>query len=185
MDFKNFGRAKYNELFIPGPRGDYIYVGPTYELDMDKALRSKLRLLYALLAVVMAGAFILAGFISDPAARKWYLLGPYAFLFLPLAFTIKDMFWIIVSTDDMNQWDYDKSVVQLKRSSLVTLGLSAFSFGGCIFSLIFTDERLQGGLAMISGSLLIMLSSGLIAWLHPKIPIKKHESNVKKTDNDE
>lgn len=178
MDFTKYGRLKYNKLFVKNGNGDYDYIGPTYAFGADKEARRKLKILYALLAVIMIGAFILSGFVTPPAAQKWYVLGPYAFMFLPLVFLIKDIALFVMSKSEMKQWNYDSSVAQLKITAYITLGLSAFSLIGCLVNLIFTADRLQGGVNMLIGSILTVLCSGAISFIHTtRVPVIKTEGN--------
>lgn len=81
---KKSGKRKYNDGYTRNNTGEFVYTGEYYRFDMPQQKINGLKLIYSVLALATAVAFLVSGFLNNEGSRVMYVILPYAALFLPV-----------------------------------------------------------------------------------------------------
>lgn len=118
-------------------QGNYVYTGVYYMYDLPAGKLKLLKFTYLSISLVLAILFTAGGYINNPGSRVIYVILPYITMFLPIVFMLSDAVKIIFSDNKMTFKQYDRSVLQLKRSGTALIVISAAAIAGEISYLIF------------------------------------------------
>ncbi len=140
---------KYNDEYITDISGrskdKVIYIGDWYVYEKDRSAVLKSKTAVAVLAVISMLLFAAAGFLDAQASFTAYVFMPYIITFLPIAYSIADGFKLLSYGDKLTHKQYDKTVVNLKHTSLATIVFSGLSLVGnaVMYVLAFGFDKLQ------------------------------------------
>lgn len=131
----------YNKDYMRTDQGSYVYTGVYYMYDLPAGKLKLLKLAYLSISLVLAILFTAGGYLNNPGSRVLYVILPYITMFLPIAFIISDTVKIIFSDNKMTFKQYNRSVLQLKRSVIALIAISAAAITGEISYLIFNGTK--------------------------------------------
>ena len=127
---------KYNDEYITDISGSskdgVIYIGDWYVFEKDSSTVFKAKICILILSLLSALLFGVAGFLDAQASFTAYVFMPYIITFLPIVYSVADGFKLISYDDKLTHKQYDKSVVNLKHTSIATIVLSILSLIGNI-----------------------------------------------------
>jgi hypothetical protein len=129
---KKKGRRKYLDHYALGPDDKYSYTGVHFRFDMPAGLLKRTRIIYIILAAATAAIYVAGGLPDMEGNRILYVMLPYIVTFLPLAFMVIDTVKIAFLPDMFTEKQYDRSVLQMKRSSIAVLAAACLAFIGDI-----------------------------------------------------
>lgn len=117
-------------------KDEYIYTGDYFRFKNDEkqVTRSKAQILaIALFSLIL---YISGGFIDTGGSHVFYVLLPFVFAFLPLAFMLIAAFQFSLKHGDFTVFDYERIWLRLKRTSIAVTCLTGMSMlGEIIFSI--------------------------------------------------
>lgn len=140
---------KYNDEYITDISGrskdGIIYVGDWYVFKKDKAFVKKSKAAVIALTLLSAVLFVVAGFLDAQASFTAYVFMPYIIAFLPIVFSVADGFKLLSMGDRITHKQYDKTVVNLRHTSLAASVLSGLSLLGntVMYVLGFGFDKIQ------------------------------------------
>ena len=106
---------------------DICYVGDYYVLPLDKAGKRKSNLANLGFAAVLMLIQVAAGMVNQDSSRTFWIVYPYLFIFLPLAYLFVGVFSSWGDPVRMQKAQYETGVARMRRSSIGAMALSAFS----------------------------------------------------------
>lgn len=131
----------YNKDYVRNDLGSCIYTGAYYMYDLPAGKLKWLKFTYFSIALVMLVLFVAGGYMNNPGGRVIYVILPYITMFLPIAFMLSDTVKIVFSDNKMTYKQYNRSVLQLKRSCVALIVISAASIAGELSYLVFNDSH--------------------------------------------
>lgn len=127
---------KYNDEYITdisasGRAEDrVIYIGDWYVFEKDEQTVKKAKITALVASVASLILFGVAGFLDAQASFTAYVFMPYIIAFLPIVYSVADGFKLLSYKDRMTHKQHDKTVVNLKHTSLATIILASLSLAG-------------------------------------------------------
>lgn len=134
-------KDKYNKDYMRDDLGTYIYTGEYYMFDLPAGKLKRLKLIYFSISLVLLALFVAGGYVNNPGSRVIYVILPYITMFLPIAFMLSDAVKIIFSDNKMTYKQYNRSVLQLKRSVIALIVISAAAIAGETAYIVFNPFR--------------------------------------------
>ncbi len=113
-----------------------IYKGKYYKLDIQKDELNKIKIKYSIFCLLTVLSFLFVGFQNTEGSRKFYIILPFIFTFLPIFYEIMGTIKFITNKPKMTALEYDTSIKRMKRSTIGILILSLSSSLGEIAFLI-------------------------------------------------
>ncbi len=116
-------------MFLGKYKNDYKdneYLGNYYTLPFDKGQKFRSGLTNLGFAMFFAIMFLVMGTINPPSSRTLYVVMPYMFLFLPIAYFFFGALRYFQAPERMERIDYRKGLVRMKNSArglIILLGL--------------------------------------------------------------
>lgn len=165
------GNRKYLQDYTSTNNIDYKYTGDYYTFDTSIMKLRRIKIEYIMMTAVISAVYIAAGLLDIEANRIMYVMLPYAAMFLPTAFMAADVFKIAFGPVMMTRKQYDRSVLQLKHSSVLFLVLAIMTFAG---DLIFIITRT----GLNTGRELYFLGCCAVLILFASILISRHKRTV-------
>jgi len=165
------GRWKYVDDYEFDSAGGCVYKGDYYCYDMPPQKLVRMKIIYAVLALFSAAAYVSMGFLNVGSSRVLYVALPYAAMFLPMAFMGADVFKIITAKEKMTQKAYNHSVVQLKGVTIAVMILAGLSLAGDVLFLAINGiYAMNNEIIYILGCLLIVAVNIVFLHLQRKFP---------------
>lgn len=121
-----------------------VYKGKYYKFDLSKEELKKMKIIYSIFCGLTVLSFLIVGAQNTEGSRKFYIILPYIFTFLPIFYEIMGTIKLVTNKPKMTLVEYDTSVKRIRRSSIGILILSLSSSIGEIVFLIankITDIR--------------------------------------------
>lgn len=113
-----------------------VYKGKYFKIDIDDQKLNKLKITYSIFCSLTLLSFLFVGFQNTEGSRKFYILLPFIFTFLPIFYEIMGTIKFITNKPKMTSLDYDTSLKRMKRSTVGILILSLASGLGEIAFLV-------------------------------------------------
>ncbi len=141
-----------------------VYKGTYYSFDASRNQVTKLKIIYLVYAVLMAIVFFLIGMLNHEASRKFYVLMPYVFMFLPIYYTMLGAIKFVRSKELMTRIEYEQSILRLKRSGLGLVILSITTMIGQLIYFVSGSRKVVSILdyMFLAGCLLIGILTQLV-----------------------
>ncbi|WP_066715734.1 hypothetical protein [Clostridium sp. Marseille-P299] len=111
-----------------------IYKGKYYKIDINQEELKNMKIKYAIFSALTMLAFIFVGLQNTEGSRKFYIILPYIFTFLPIFYEIMGTIKLITNKQKMTFVEYDTSIQRIKRS---TIGILIFSLSSSFGEIIF------------------------------------------------
>jgi len=163
-------------------KDEYIYTGDYFRFENDRKQVVRLKAKILAIAVVCFILYISGGFIDTGGSRVFYVLLPFVFAFLPLAFLLIAAFQFAVKHGDFTVFDYERIWLRLKRTGIASVCLLGISILGEIifFSINFSHISVikETGF-MLCCSVIVFLDLMLIR-IHAKTACIQKSNDVKK-----
>lgn len=116
-------KNKYKDDYERVDAGQYRYVGRHFTLLVDEKRKKQ----YAWVNYVVAAAFfaleLLAGMLNPDSSRTAWIVFPYMFLFLPMAYMMLGAYAFWGAPLSMQHSEYQNSLVRLRKSCIAILVL--------------------------------------------------------------
>lgn len=111
-----------------------IYKGKYYKIDIEEQKLKKMKITYSILCCLTLLSFLFVGFQNTAGSRKFYIILPFIFTFLPIFYEIMGTIKFITNRPKMTVIEYDSSLKRVKRSTIGIMILSLSSgFGEIAF----------------------------------------------------
>lgn len=156
-----------------------IYKGKYYTLDINKEEIKKIKIKYSIFCLLTALSFLFVGFQNTAGSRKFYIILPFIFTFLPIFYEIMGTIKFITNKPKMTALEYDTSIIRMKRSTIGILILSLSSSLGEIAFLVKNKVTDVTSLEyrFLSGILFMALISYLFLQQQKKLNCVELDSN--------
>lgn len=125
---------KYNDEYIRDISGaakdGVIYIGDWYVFENDRKTVKKGKIGAVITSVLSIVLFVIAGFLDAKASFTAYVFMPFIVSFLPIVYSVADGFKLMSYGEKLTHKQYDKTVVNLKQTSLANIILSSLALLG-------------------------------------------------------
>ncbi len=168
-----------------GLRKKAVYRGDYYlpAVPAEKLSRYKAALKGS--SLVMALFFIGMGFINNDGSRVFYVILPYAVLFLPIFFMLISTITFGKVKDKLTVPEYDKTVVRIRVTAMAAFILAlAGAVGGLVF--VLSGKGITPGreIIFLCGYLAIAFSAFLSIQIHKKVQYTPMEKTATESAKD-
>lgn len=136
----------------------HLFLFMIYRLAYDRRQKRKNCLICVAYSIWELFIFVLAGLINQDSSKTFWIVFPYLFLFLPIAFQLLGAINLILSEDVMLKKTYDNSLGRIKISARLLILLS---FINIILDIIFIF--LYHSLIALLSEILYLICIALIA----------------------
>ena len=101
-----------------------FYEGSYYELPYDEKQFKKNKIVCLIFSVMFLLIYMVAGFINPDSSKTAWVVFPYIFIFLPIAFNILGVVNLFTLKTRMERSGYEESIIRMKNSSLTIMVLA-------------------------------------------------------------
>jgi hypothetical protein len=122
-DYSRFLRLNRKGRVVP----DISYIGDYYVLPFDEKQKKKTGMYNLLGAVLLLAVQIVAGLVNQDSSRTFWIVYPYLFTFLPLAYLVAGAVRYLEAPLRMQKAHYETSIARIKHSCIGTMVLAGFS----------------------------------------------------------
>lgn len=134
---------------LPNGKKKYVYIGPTYALELSFRERQRFIALAFGAPALSLCLLVLGGLQNTAYARLPYIMLPFIALFMPLCILLGDAYKFAVNHGPMKRAEYERCAVQMRRATVAALCLSGVSALGILFTGVFRRLQMTGGDAVL------------------------------------
>lgn len=120
-------KNKYKDDYKRVDAGMYQYVGKHYTLPMNEKQKKQSGWFHLSVAASFFALEILAGLLNTDSSRTAWIVFPYLFLFLPMAYMALGAYAYRNAPVKMQNSEYQNSLVRLRRSCIAILVLAGIN----------------------------------------------------------
>jgi len=118
------------------------YIGPVFDLDIDRASLNRLKLLAAFLYIGGLASHLAAGFLPHSAINLWFVSLPYAVAYLPIGLLGFALFRLPRETQNLARYQTEASFTRGRIFATFALVLQIICAIGLTFFLLLTKRSL-------------------------------------------
>lgn len=130
---------KYHKSYRLDEDHQYKYMGDYYDLPLAEGEKNKILIHHFIFLLCIISLLLLGGLLNNRGSRSFFLMVPYAFLFLPAVYLAMGIFYFRQVESRMELAAYDKSIARMIRCYRGLFYLSLYLCAGDALFLI------QGG----------------------------------------
>lgn len=120
-------KNKYKDDFERVGAGKYEYTGKFYRLPMNEKRKKQTGMINLAIVICFFVLEIVAGMLNPDSSRTGWIVFPYFFLFLPMAYMALGAFAYLTVPLKMQNSQYQNSLVRLRRSCIAILVLAGIN----------------------------------------------------------
>ena len=128
----------YKQVQSLGPDGKLrtvtFYEGSYYELPYDEKEFKKNKIICLFFSLLFLLIYLGAGFINPDSSKTVWIVFPYFFIFLPVAYNILGVINLLTLKTRMERAGYEESIIRMKNSSIAIMVLAIINI---VLDLIF------------------------------------------------
>ena len=156
-----------------GVKQNAEYVGRYYEADLPDEELHKIKAVLVTLSVLIAAVVIGMGFLNNDGNRIFYVIMPYAILFLPIAFLIISAISFYRLGRKLTRIEHHKSFERIKVCALAAMILAISAVAGDIIYIVLGQpSALITEIAYLVCSLAIAFLGFLVIQIHKKVTFR-------------
>ncbi len=128
---KNYYKDDYSQFTRLNGKGrvvdDICYIGDYYILPLDKEGKKKTNLVNIGFSVVLMLIQVAAGMVNQDSSRTFWIVYPYLFIFLPLAYQFIGAVSYWSDPLKMQKAQYETGLARMRRSCIGAMALTGIS----------------------------------------------------------
>ena len=141
-----------------------FYDGSYYELPYDEKQFKKNKITCLIFSIMFLLIYLMAGYVNTDSSKTAWIVFPYLFIFLPIAFDIFAVINLFGLKSRMERAGYEASILRLKNSSIAIIVLTILNIVLDLIFIILNRYTLNFVLEISYIVLLLILIISVIAF---------------------